>query len=189
MSEKLDAATATMIRNLEAQSGKSMSEWKKLVLALGPTKHGEIVTVLKESYGLGHGQANLVAHHARGGVDESGKGGGDELVDAMYAGDKAGLRPIYDAIVSRVGAFGPDVEISPKKTYVSLRRSKQFGLVQPTTKTRVDVGINLKGVAPSGRLEASGSFNAMVSHRVRVESVAEVDSALVAWLKEAYERA
>jgi hypothetical protein len=91
--------------------------------------------------------------------------------------------------MAAVRKFGPDVEVSPKKTYVSLRRSKQFGLVQPTTKTRVDVGINLKGMPPSGRLEASGSFNAMVSHRVRVETAADVDKALIGWLKEAYDRA
>ncbi|MEM9305400.1 MAG: DUF5655 domain-containing protein, partial [Pseudomonadota bacterium] len=82
-----------------------------------------------------------------------------------------------------------DVELAPKKAYVSLRRQKQFGLIQPSTRTRVDVGINLKGDAPSGRLEASGSFNAMVSHRVRVSSADEVDAELIDWLREAFERA
>jgi hypothetical protein len=86
-----------------------------------------------------------------------------------------------------VHKFGKDVEISPKKAYVSLRRNKQFALVQPTTATRVDVGINLKGTAPTQRLESSGSFNAMVSHRVRVANTAEVDSELLGWLKKAYE--
>ena len=85
--------------------------------------------------------------------------------------------------------FGKDVELAPKKTYVSLRRAKQFGLVQPSTKTRVDVGINLKGMPPTDRLEASGSFNAMVSHRVRVASAKEVDAELIGWLKRAYEHA
>jgi len=83
--------------------------------------------------------------------------------------------------------LGPDVEVSPTKTYVSGRRSKQFALVQPSTATRVDVGINLKGVAPSGRLEAAGSFNAMVSHRVRIERLEEVNAQLQGWLKKAYD--
>ena len=87
------------------------------------------------------------------------------------------------------GAFGGDVEVSPKKTYVSLRRSKQFALVQPTTKTRVDVGLCLKGEATGPRLEAAGSFNSMVSHRVRLEKPADVDAELVGWLRQAYERA
>jgi hypothetical protein len=79
--------------------------------------------------------------------------------------------------------------VSPKKTYVSLRRSKQFALVQPSTKTRLDVGLNLKGVPPAGRLEASGSFNAMCTHRVRVETAADVDAALIGWMRDAYDRA
>lgn len=85
--------------------------------------------------------------------------------------------------------FGSDVEFAPKKAYVSLRRSKQFALVQPSTKTRVDVGLKLRDAAPEGRLEASGSFNAMVSHRVRVESPAEVDAELIGWLRKAYDEA
>ncbi len=80
-------------------------------------------------------------------------------------------------------------ERSPKKGYVSYRRSKQFVLVQPSTATRIDVGIQLKGVAPTARLEASGSFNAMVSHRVRIESLADIDAELRGWLKQAYEGA
>ena len=89
----------------------------------------------------------------------------DALVDAQYAGAKAALRPIYDALLAVVRKFGKDVEVSPKKAYVGLRRNKQFAIIQPSTATRVDVGINLKGIKPAGRLEASGSFNAMVSHQ------------------------
>ncbi|MGB5353610.1 MAG: DUF5655 domain-containing protein [Woeseia sp.] len=77
---------------------------------------------------------------------------------------------IYEAILKIAKTFGKDVEVAPTKTYVSLRRNKQFALIQPSTKDRVDIGINLKGSKPGGRLEASGSFNAMVSHRVRITS-------------------
>ena len=122
---------------------------------MGAAKHGEIVKALKTEHGLGHGYANLVAHHAKGDAKPAGDEGGD-LVDAMFAGPKAGLRPIYDSLIAEVRTFGPDVEIAPKKTYVSLRRSKQFGLVQPTTKARVDVGINLKGSPPAGPARGVG---------------------------------
>ncbi|WP_246263692.1 DUF5655 domain-containing protein [Parasphingopyxis algicola] len=88
-----------------------------------------------------------------------------------------------------VATLGADAELAPKKSYVSLRRSKQFGLVQPSTKTRLDLGLNLKGVEPVGRLELSGSFNAMVSHRMRLESVDDVDDEVRDWLRAAYERA
>jgi hypothetical protein len=115
--------------------------------------------------------------------------GSDELIEPQYAGAKAAVRPVYEALVKVLKAFGPDVELSPKKAYVSLRRSKQFGLIQPTTATRVDVGLVLKGVPPAGRLEASGSFNAMVTHRVRLANAKEVDAELIGWLRQAYEKA
>ena len=81
------------------------------------------------------------------------------------------------------------MEIAPKKAYVSLRRNKQFGLIQPSTKTRLDVGLNLSDAAADGRLEQSGSFNSMVSHRVRLSQAGEVDEELIGWLRQAYEAA
>lgn len=188
MADKVEQATQTMIQNLEEKTGKSMAEWVKIAKDSKLAKHGEIVKFLKSEHALGHGYANLVAHTAAAASPE-GKAAADDPVAAQYAGEKAPLRPIYDALIAEISKFGGDVEISPKKTYVSLRRNKQFGLIQPTTKTRIDVGINLKGVAPAGKLEASGSFNAMVSHRVRVESEKDVDKNLIGWLKQAYESA
>jgi hypothetical protein len=188
MPQKIDPALATMIRNLEEKTGKKLDAWVAVVKKLGPVKHGEAVKHLKEKHGLGHGYANMLVHIAAGDVGEKAPPG-DDLVAAQYDGDKAALRPIYDKLIKALSAFGSDVEVAPKKTYVSLRRAKQFALVQPTTKTRIDVGINLKGVAPTARLEASGSFNAMVSHRVRVESAADVDRELVGWLRQAYDAA
>ena len=113
----------------------------------------------------------------------------DDLVLAQYAGVKAALRPIYDDVIAAVRGFGNDVEVAPKKGYVSLRRSKQFAIVQPSTASRLDIGLNLKGVAPSGRLEASGSFNAKWTHRVRIDGKAGLDSSVKKWLKQAYDAA
>lgn len=188
MADKIEQAVQTMIQNLKEKTGKSLDEWVKIAKGSRLEKHSEIIKFLKTGHGLGHGYANLVAHTMKN-QGEDGKAAADDPVAAQYAGEKAGLKPIYDALVKAVGRFGKDVEISPKKTYVSLRRNKQFALIQPTTKTRLDVGINLKGVAPAGKLESSGSFNAMVSHRVRVESVKDVDKDLIGWLKQAYDQA
>lgn len=185
----MDEATATMIRNLEAKTGKTLDQWVALVKKLGDKKHGEVVAHLKEQHGLGHGYANLVVHAAKGGLAAPDAAGGEDLVASQYAGDKAGLRPIYDRLIAEIGKFGKDVEVSPKKAYVSIRRAKQFAILQPSTKTRFDVGINLKGAPAKGRLEASGSFNSMVSHRVRLESAGQVDGELVGWLKAAYDAA
>lgn len=110
------------------------------------------------------------------------------MIDQQYQG-KENLRPVYEKLIEAISSFGPDVEIAPKNAYVSIRRKKQFALLQPSTKTRLDVGINLKGVEPQGRLEKSGSFNSMCSHRVRTETPADIDADLISWLQAAYEQA
>ncbi len=177
---------ASMLHNLEEKTGRPIAEWLAVVGASGLEKHGEIVKLLKSEHGVTHGYANLIAHEAR--QSAAAHAEAPDLIAGQYAG-KESLRPIYDRIAAAVSRFGDDVELAPKKAYVSLRRAKQFGLVQPSTKTRVDVGINLKGEAPTDRLEASGSFNAMVSHRVRVTEDSQVDDELVGWLRDAYDAA
>jgi len=187
MAKSPEEMAQSMIANLKEKTGKTLEEWVKVAKKSKLPKHGEIVTHLKGEHGLGHGYANLVAQTTLAG--DAPAAGGDDLVAAQYDGAKAGLKPIYDALIAAVTKFGGDVDVSPKKTYVSLRRSKQFALIQPSTATRVDVGINLKGAPATDRLEASGSFNAMVSHRVRVENRNQVDAELVGWLKKAYDAA
>ena len=176
-----------MIQNLEEKTGKTMKQWVSIVKKSGETKHMATVKFLKDKHGLTHGYANLIVHTANDSAALA-KPLGD-LLDLQYGKGKEGLKPIYDKIIQNVAKFGSEVEVSPKKNYVSLRRKKQFALIQPSTKTRIDVGINFKGKAITDRLEKSGSFNSMVSHRVRISEVKEVNKELMNWLKEAYENA
>lgn len=160
----MDEMTKTMLINLEEKTGKNLDQWIQIVNISQVTKHKEIIDYLKSEYGLTYGYANLIALKYR----ESKEGKpptGATLVDTQYSGNKNDLRPIYNAIIEGLRSLGKDVEIAPKKAYVSLRRSKQFAIIQPSTVARVEVGINLKGIEPGDRLESSGSFNAMVSHR------------------------
>ncbi len=180
---------ATMIANFKEKTGKPLDDWLKLVGKMGLKKHGEIVAALKKDHAMTHGFANMVAmKHLKSDAGSLAEGGAD-LVAEQYAGEKAALRPLHDAIMKAVLKFGPDVEAAPKKAYVSLRRKKQFAILQPSTKARLDVGINLKGASAKGRLEESGAFNAMVSHRVRVEKAADINKELIGWLKAAYDAA
>jgi predicted transport protein len=185
MADKVDAATQTMVRNLEEKTGKTMDQWVAVVKKQGPKKHGELVAFLKDTHQMGHGYANLVVHTAAGQIG-AGAPAGEDLVAAQYAGDKAALKPIYDMLHAAITKFGPDVEVSPKKAGVSFRRSKQFALIGPGSKTRIDVGLNLKGVPASERLEA---WTGMCTHRVRVESPAQIDKALLGWIRDAYDKA
>lgn len=186
MAQTPEAAAAAMIKNLKEKTGKTLEQWFAELQKTKFVKHGEFMKHLKENFGVTHGYANTITLLYR---DSLKPGGQDDLVANQYSGPKEGLRPIYEKIAKMVEGFGDDVELSPKKSYVSLRRNKQFALVQPSTKDRVDVGLNLEGEKPTGRLEASGSFNAMVSHRVRLTSPKDVNAELKAWLKKAYNAA
>lgn len=186
MGKSPEEQAAAMIANLEASTGRSLDDWIALARAAGEEKHGAIVAYLKRAHGLTHGYANLVAHKTLE-SDAGSLAGEVDLVAAQYAGGKDGLRPIYDTLIAVVTAFG-GVEIAPKKGYVSLRRSKQFALIQPSTRTRIDLGLALGARPPAGRLELSGSFNAMVSHRVRLSTPHEVDDEVAGWLREAWDR-
>ena len=179
---------AAMIAGLPEKTGKSLEQWHKIVRSSKLSKHKEIVTYLKLEHGITHGFANMIAlqflnSDSQTATDTS------ALLDAQYSGAKLELRPVYEAILAAVQKFGNDVEVCPKKQYVSLRRNKQFAIIQPSTSTRVDVGINLKDTNPTNRLEVAGSFNAMVSHRVRVTKASEADKELIGWLKQAYQGA
>jgi predicted transport protein len=187
MAKSPDEQAESMIANLKPNTGRSLEEWQTLMRENSNLKHGEVVALLKSKHGVTHGYANLIAHKLK--QSDAGSSADDDLIASQYSGAKAALKPIYDSIMKAVHALGSDVEVSPKKAYVSLRRSKQFALVQPSTASRMDVGLVLKGVAPVGRLEASGSWNAMVTHRVRVENLAQVDTQLISWLKQAYQSA
>lgn len=176
-----------MIKNLEANTGKSIDEWIKIALSSGEEKHRPMLNFLKNNHGLTYGFANLVAMKARK-ADAGSVENKEDLISAQYA-KKPNLKPIYDALMKHINSFGKELEIAPKKAYVSLRRKKQFGIIQPSTKSRLDVGINLKGTESTERLETSGSFNGMVSHRVRVTDIKQVDKELVNWLKAAFEAA
>ena len=181
--------TAKMVQSLPATTGKSMEQWLSLTAKCGKTKHGELVSWLKAEHGVTHGYANLIAHYTLKSDAGSMMAEGSDLIGEMFAGDKAAVRPIFDALMKQIGGFGNDIEEAPKKGYLSLRRKTQFATLHPSTKTRFDVGLKLKGVAPAGRLEAAGSWNAMMTHRVRVATPAEVDAELVGWLRQAYDLA
>lgn len=168
-------------------TGKGLDEWVAVAKASGVEKHKAMVDHLKAEHGLGHGHANSVAlRHFK---SDASAQSSDDLDAAMFSKGREVLRPIHEKLVAIVTGQGSDVELAPKKGYVSARRSKQFAILQPSTKDRYDLGLNLKGVEPGGRLEASGSWNAMVTHRVRITEFAQVDDEVAGWIADAYARA
>ncbi|NRB46079.1 MAG: DUF4287 domain-containing protein [Saprospiraceae bacterium] len=176
-----------MEKGLLEKTGKSLAEWKKIVKATSLEKHGEIMKYLKSEHGLTHGFANFITLKYR--EADAGSHDATDLVNAQYSKGKEVLFPIYEKLKAAISAFGDDIEFVPKKANVSVRRKKQFALIQPSTKTRMDLGLKIKGKEPAGRLETSGPFGSMCTHRVRLGEAGEVDGEVLAWLKEAYEMA
>lgn len=172
-----------MIDNVPAKTGRSLEEWFALLSAANLDGHGKSVAWLKAEHQVSHGFANLIVTLYRRSRDGS---PAVDLVDAQYAGAKAALRPLYDRLVAEARALGDDVEVAPKKTGVSLRRKKQFALVEAPSRTRLQVGLNLGDKPGTDRLRTSSG---MCSHRVDVAEEAQVDGELLGWLREAYDRA
>jgi hypothetical protein len=179
----VDAAIATFERNIEAKTGRSVGAWAELARGQGLEKHGQMVAWLKAEHGFSHGHANHVAKRA---LEAAAPRSDEDPVAHLFEG-KESLRPLYVALASMASALGPDVEIAPKKANASVRRRKQFALLQPSTRTRLDLGLILPGREAGGRLETSGSFNAMFTHRVKLTGVDEIDAEVEAWLKDAYD--
>ncbi len=179
----VDDASDTQKRNIELATGRSIDEWVALARSSGLERHSDILAWLKTQHGFSHGNANLVALMVKRGPVAA---AGDDLIATMYSGAKTAVRPLHDHVIAQVVAFGPDVELAPKQTYVSLRRAKQFGTVGPGPKGLLEIGVNLSGREATARLQAGGG---MCTHRVRIASVDECDAELLAWLREAYERA
>jgi Domain of unknown function (DUF5655)/Domain of unknown function (DUF4287) len=175
------------IRNIEATYGKTMPEWFAVISRSGKTKHTEVVAMLKGEYGMTHGAAHRVSLLARQAADAPHEDTSDPTA-ALYTAKKAAARPIHEALMKAVATFG-DVTIAPKKGYLSLRRRKQFAMIQPSTTGRVDLGLILKDQPAEGRLEPAAGFNALFTHRVRLAAVAEVDDELTSWLRLAYDQA
>lgn len=182
----MDKAMQTMIENLHKNTGKTLEQWIDIVKSLNFAKHGEIIKYLKEEKGLTHGFANLIALKAKG-TDAGSAENPQDLIIKQYKG-KEHFKPVYDKLITEILTFGKDVEIAPKNNYVSLRRKKQFAILNPATKTRFEIGINLKGQEPQGKLEAEKP-NAMCSHKINITDISEVNEEVMTWIRAAYDSA
>lgn len=183
----MDKAEQTMLDNLFKNTGKTLEQWIEIVKKQNFEKHGQILKFLKEQHSFTHGFANMVAMKSRG-ADAGSVENKDELIEKQYKG-KEHLMPLYEKLLSEVLKFGKDVEVAPKNAYVSLRRKKQFAILQPATKTRFEIGINLKGQEPKGKLEGINTSNAMCSHKINLTDLKDIDKEVIEWIKTAYDNA
>src|SRR5947209_2764466 len=91
------------IAELPAKTGRSLDEWLALVRDAGPPTEKERRDWLKKEHGLGTNAASWIAERAgdNPGMSEddpeSYLKAAEAYVEAMFAGPRAMLRPVYDA--------------------------------------------------------------------------------------------
>ena len=182
----MDKTAAAMIENMKNKTGHSLEEWKAIITKQKLAKHGEIVKFLKETHQVSHGYASEIALKVLA-SDADSATDTDQLIENQYKG-KEHLRPFYDKLIAAVEGFGGEFEIAPKKAYVSLKRKKQFIILNPATKSRFEIGFNLKGVPPNGKLEAEKP-DGICSHKINLADIKEIDAEVISWIKMAFDKA
>lgn len=185
--DPIEKAFQTMTENLHRNTGKSLAEWVVIVNAENLEKHGQILRFLKEEHGFTHGFANFVAHKSKG-SDANSQEDKSILIEAQYKG-REHFKSLYEKVLQAVSEFGDDIEVAPKKAYVSLRRKKQFAMLQPATKSRFEISLNLKDQESKGKLEVITTPKAMCSHKIKLVDESELDEEVLAWIKKSYENA
>ncbi len=179
-----DDSTATQRKNIGERTGTPFATWVQRVRDSEHDTHGKMVAWLKTEHGFGHGDANLVAAIAR--QSDSSAPAGDPA-DAWYTGAKAPQRPQHDRVVTTIDGFGSDVEHAPKKSYLSLRRRKQFATVGPGPRGTLQIGVNLKGAELEAPFVDLGPGK-MCTHQARLPLDADLEPVL-AVLRQAYDAA
>jgi hypothetical protein len=187
----LDQARATQLKNIEKKTGHTVDELRVIIVESGLNKHSEIRQMLIERFGLGYGDAGQLVHYALAtdgqSAAEAAKLSTEDVLLEIYTGSKAPLRPLHEALMAAIQDFGT-FEIVPKKGYVSLRRKRQFAMLGPASKGRLEVGINMKGVEGTARLETQ-PLGGMCQFKVFLTGPSEVDAELIGWLRTAFEGA
>ena len=189
------ATTQKWIEDLKQKTGRSLDEWMKYLKKNGPKDEKARRAWLKEEHGLGTNTAWWLAERAEGKGEESGDPdaylkAAEGYVESMYSGAKAGLRPIYDALLNLGLSVGKEAKACPCQTIVPLYRNHVFAQIKPTTRTRIDMGFALGDMKPKGRLIDTGGFakKDRITHRIEITSLDDIDDEVKHWMKVAYDR-
>ena len=187
--------TQKWVAELKQKTGRSLEEWLRFVKKEGPQDEKERREWLKHEHRLGTNSAWWIAERSVGkGIEtddpdkylEAAEG----YVEEMFSGSKAGLRPIYDALLKLGLSVGKDAKACPCQTIVPLYRNHVFAQIKPTTRTRIDFGFALGDMKAKGRLIDTGGFakKDRITHRIPIESLKDIDDEVKHWLKVAYDR-
>ena len=187
--------TQKWVADLKTKTGRTLDEWLRLIKKSGPKDEKGRREWLKTEYGLGTNSAWWLAERACGKGSEVGDAdeylkAAEGYVETMFSGAKAGLKPIYDALLQLGLNIGKEAKACPCQTIVPLYRNHVFAQIKPTTRTRIDFGFALGDTKAKGRLIDTGGFarKDRITHRIEISSLKDIDAEVKQWLKVAYDR-
>jgi hypothetical protein len=182
------------IAELPDKTGRSLEQWLALVEREGPPTEAERREWLKKKHGMGTNAAGWMAERSVGKGEEIGDPGAylsaaQAYVEAMFAGKKAGLRPLYDKLLKLSLSVAKDVKACPCQTIVPLYRNHVFAQIKPTTNTRIDMGFALGNRKVPKRLINTGGYEKKdrITHRIEITKLSDIDEEVKRWLKTAYD--
>ncbi len=184
------------VASLKSKTGRSLEEWLVFIKKQRLKDVKAAREWLKAEHDLGTNSAWWLAERALGveGAEDDNPETylemAEKYVEDMFAGGKAGLRPIYDRLLELGLSIAKDVKACPCKTIVPLYRKHVFAQIKPTTRTRIDLGLALaehKGKLPSRLIDTGGlARKDRITHRIEITAVGDIDKDVEKWLKTAY---
>ena len=175
-------------QSLEARTGRSLEQWLDLVRSSGldPLDQNAVRGWLRREHGVPQNSQWAIA-------DAAARAAGwvrptvSEYVDRQYAGAKAALRPVYEALAAAIAELGDDVTVEGRGTYIPFVRGRQFAAVAAATRDRVDLGLRFTDPPASARLRPGGGPG-QATHTVSLRAAAEIDDEVRHLLSAAYEQ-
>jgi Domain of unknown function (DUF5655)/Domain of unknown function (DUF4287) len=176
-------------RNLKERTGKTLDQWIGFVKKSGPAGERARTDWLKKDHGLTTNYAVWIAQSVEGKGLSLESYDPEAMVEEMFAGSKAGLRPIYDRLLKLGLSLGKDVKASPGKTMVPLYRNRLFARLTPSTRTRLDLGLALdESTKATGRLiNIQDKSKNRINRQISISTLDEIDDEVKRWLKTAYD--
>ncbi|HUN80946.1 MAG TPA: DUF5655 domain-containing protein [Phycisphaerae bacterium] len=182
------------VGELKSKTGRSLEEWIKLCNSKGPKDEAKRRDWLKKEFSMGTNTAWWISDRSFGKSEEDSDPKlylkkAEEFVADMYSGKKAGLKPVYSAILKTAKKLGREIRFCPCKTMVPIYRNHVIAEIKPSTLTRIDLGFALGPTKARGRLIDTGGYakKDRITHRIPITSVSEIDAEVTSWLKKAYE--
>jgi predicted transport protein len=188
MPQTPDGMLSAVSESLAARTGRSLEQWLALVRSSGvdPLDQAAVRAWLRREHGVPQNSQWAIADAA---AREAGwvRPTVSEYIDRQYAGAKAALRPIFDALADAIEELGDDVTVEGRGSYIPFVRGRQFAAVAAATRDRVDLGLRFTDPPSAARLQPGGGPG-QATHQVSLRDVREVDAEVVHLLRVAYEQ-